>query len=83
MGSFGRDIRDQILILTKQTLKRAMTNIDFGVNMGEEEPTPVGEKPKRRRVEINIRSDDDPTPPRDRPNPDMYEPVDDDGPRNV
>lgn len=65
--SLGRDLQEQIINVTKYALRRALTNIDIGVNEEFESDfeSDFGEKPKtgKKRIKIQIekrdKSDDD------------------------
>lgn len=56
IGSLGKQIQEQVLSMTKTTLKRAMSNIDFGWRDDEPELNEDGseEQPKRKRIKIVI-----------------------------
>lgn len=60
--SLGRDLQDQIINVTKYALRRALTNIDIGVNeeFDTDFDTDFGEKPKggKKRIKIQIEKRD-------------------------
>lgn len=69
--SLGRDLQDQIINVTKYALRRALTNIDIGINeeFGSDFEPDMGEKSKggKKRIKIQIEkhgetpnSEDDP-----------------------
>jgi hypothetical protein len=72
LRTMGRDLQDQIMNLTRNTLKRALNNIDVQVQrMPPEPPQPpdfpgapdAPPPPRRGRIEINFGKDDPPPPP--------------------
>lgn len=64
LKSLGRDLQEQIVTMTKRTLKRALSNIDFG-EMGEEE----GDTSGKRRVKVNLEFNGEPPVPPVPPTP--------------
>jgi hypothetical protein len=71
LRSMGRDIQEQILSVTRNTLKRAMANIDITVQRATPpeppqppEPPEAPEPPKAKR-KIEIADDDDADAPAD------------------
>lgn len=66
MRNLGANLRDQIVKMTKVTLKTALSNIDFDMEGGgkssgsnEESSSPEG---KKRRIRINIDADNEGEP---------------------
>lgn len=53
--NFGFNIRDQIVRLTRSTLKSTLANIDFDSDEGSEETEP---KRNKRKVRINVDDDE-------------------------
>lgn len=73
--SLGRDLQDQIINVTKYALRRALTNIDIGINedVGKDFEADWDEKSKgsKKRIKIQIERRDDTEKASDPENPDV------------